>query len=205
MGRIRPQNTSDQYDQETATAVSRIQSETGLLLDGMAGKQVRMVMQSWSGGAEVPRLSTKNPGQVAGASAPPAVSAPAPAETPQPEAAPAPSAQQAPETAPLPDWPVAQPAPQPVEPVTPEPPATAEPTQSPAATEAPPAAPEPETNTAPEDASTEAPTNASDATVVQVENLPEPVEGAFVPELDDSRKETTPPLNGSAPLVPAGD
>lgn len=209
LGRIRPQNSSDQYDQETATAVSRIQSETGLLLDGMAGKQVRMVMQSWSGGAEVPRLSTKNPGQMAGAGPPPVVSAPAPVETPQPVAAPAPAAQQAPETAPLPDWPVAQPTPQPAEPATPEAPPAVDPAPetapAPAAIETAPAAPEAGSETAPGDASTETPVATTDATVVQVENLPEPIEGAFVPEVDDSRKETTPPLNGSAPLVPAGD
>lgn len=206
LGRIRPQNTSDQYDQETATAVSRIQSETGLLLDGMAGKQVRMVMQSWSGGAEVPRLSPKNPGQVAALSAPPA---PSSTDIVQPPAEPKPAAPQDSETAPLPDWPVAQPTLQAAEPSAPEASPAVDPAPEaappPAATETAPAAPGAGPEAAPGAASTETPAVTTDAALVQVENLPEPVEGAFVPEVDDSRKETTPPLNGSAPLVPAGD
>jgi hypothetical protein len=49
----------------------------------------------------------------------------------------------------------------------------------------------------------ETPAQQDPAALVQVQELSEPVEGSFVPEVDDARKETTPPMNGSAPLVPA--
>lgn len=54
--RLPEANTSDEYDPETAAAVSRLQSETGLLVDGLAGKQVRMVLTSWLPETATPAL-----------------------------------------------------------------------------------------------------------------------------------------------------
>jgi peptidoglycan hydrolase-like protein with peptidoglycan-binding domain len=44
------------YDEETSRAVARLQAETGLFVDGVAGKQVRMVLSSWMGADSVPSL-----------------------------------------------------------------------------------------------------------------------------------------------------
>jgi peptidoglycan hydrolase-like protein with peptidoglycan-binding domain len=59
LGRIAPGNTDSRYDEETATAVSQIQSETGLWLDGKAGKQVRMVLMSWLTDVNTPTLGKR--------------------------------------------------------------------------------------------------------------------------------------------------
>ncbi len=45
--RLPESNTNNRYDGLTATAVSKIQAETGLLVDGIAGRQVRMILSSW--------------------------------------------------------------------------------------------------------------------------------------------------------------
>jgi len=44
------------YDEETTRAVARLQAETGLYVDGIAGKQVRMVLTSWAGSESTPSL-----------------------------------------------------------------------------------------------------------------------------------------------------
>jgi len=44
------------YDEETTRAVARLQAETGLYVDGIAGKQVRMVLTSWVGSESTPSL-----------------------------------------------------------------------------------------------------------------------------------------------------
>ncbi|HOJ33696.1 MAG TPA: AAA family ATPase [Candidatus Hydrogenedentes bacterium] len=44
------------YDDQTAAAVSAIQAETGLKQDGIAGRQVRMVLSSWLGESGFPNL-----------------------------------------------------------------------------------------------------------------------------------------------------
>ena len=49
-------NTSDRYDSQTAAAVSKLQANTGLLVDGIAGKQVRMVLASWLNEEDMPSL-----------------------------------------------------------------------------------------------------------------------------------------------------
>lgn len=59
LGRISAGNTDSRYDEETATAVSQIQSETGLWLDGKAGKQVRMVLMSWLSEVNTPTLGKR--------------------------------------------------------------------------------------------------------------------------------------------------
>lgn len=56
LGRLDLANKSDLYDQEAAQAVSRIQAETGLVIDGIAGRQVRMVMSAWAPAAGTPLL-----------------------------------------------------------------------------------------------------------------------------------------------------
>ncbi len=55
-GRLSPENTTAAYDAETAAAVSRLQADTGLLVDGRAGKQVRMVLTSWLPETPTPAL-----------------------------------------------------------------------------------------------------------------------------------------------------
>lgn len=59
LNRLRPENTGDTYDVETASAVARIQAETSLDVDGIAGKQFRMVLSSWIKEAGVPSLTGK--------------------------------------------------------------------------------------------------------------------------------------------------
>ena len=44
------------YDEETTRAVARLQAETGLYVDGIAGKQVRMILSSWMATDSVPSL-----------------------------------------------------------------------------------------------------------------------------------------------------
>jgi len=53
---------SGHYDEATATAVAKIQAETGLRIDGMAGKEVRMVLCSWwLSGIATPSLRPTSP------------------------------------------------------------------------------------------------------------------------------------------------
>lgn len=56
VGRMDGNISSPTYDTATASAVSRVQAETGLLVDGIAGRQVRMVLSSWTGDDNVPSL-----------------------------------------------------------------------------------------------------------------------------------------------------
>lgn len=87
--RLPEANTTNQYDLETAAAVSRLQSETGLLVDGLAGKQVRMVLTSWLPEMATPALKPLDvpmpPPNIDVAAAAPAPEAPAP-EQASPEA-----------------------------------------------------------------------------------------------------------------------
>jgi len=61
LDRLRADNTSELYDVETASAVSRVQAETSLEVDGIAGKQVRMVLSSWLREAGTPSLTSPRP------------------------------------------------------------------------------------------------------------------------------------------------
>jgi len=237
LGRIASTNTTDDFDVETATAVSQIQSESGLVLDSIAGEQVRMVVGSWLEGSDFPRLDPDYAATRGGAAVAAAAPAPAPAtETtatvqrspiepvgnapaskkaaPKPEpvedenslptSIPAPIAAKKPETA------VAaatKPEPEPEPAPAPAPAPQPEPAPAPAEEQAPPSA---DAQVAGEAAASAASSPVQDSTapdgdpgVVKVQNLPDPVEGAFVPDTNDARKETTPPVNGSAPLVPA--
>lgn len=69
LSRLPEDNTSDTYDVETASAVSRIQAETSLEVDGIAGPQVRMVLSSWLKEGETPGLrgntAAEHPARVA--------------------------------------------------------------------------------------------------------------------------------------------
>ena len=58
MGRIANGGDSDRYDGDLSKAVARIQAETSLDVDGIAGKQVRMVIQSWLKPDGTPGLGT---------------------------------------------------------------------------------------------------------------------------------------------------
>ncbi|OQC04697.1 MAG: putative peptidoglycan binding domain protein [Candidatus Hydrogenedentes bacterium ADurb.Bin101] len=61
--RLNPGNTTDIYDQETQEAVQALQNEAGLKADGIAGRQMRLVLSSWESGAPVlhPRAVPASP------------------------------------------------------------------------------------------------------------------------------------------------
>jgi len=220
LGRLRANNNSDEYDNETATAVSRVQSETGLLLDGMAGRQVRMVLTSWvpsfgapnlsDGSVQVPTEEGLSTAAVVLDAKSPQRAEASPAPAPKPDAA-------APEPAPEPVVEAVaspQPAPEPVvEPVAAPDPAPEPAPEAPTEIDAAPA-PEPvpaEENplpsaTPPAEAPVAAEGEAATAPeMVRVQELEEPFPGeaGFESVESDERKEITPPLDGNSPLVPA--
>ncbi|MCF6284614.1 MAG: peptidoglycan-binding protein, partial [Candidatus Hydrogenedentes bacterium] len=59
LGRIPSTGNKDRYDGAVSKAVARIQAETSLDVDGIAGKQVRMVLQSWSKTTGTPFLGSQ--------------------------------------------------------------------------------------------------------------------------------------------------
>lgn len=152
LNRLRPENTSTAYDVETASAIARLQSETSLDVDGIAGKQVRMVLASWLKEEGTPSLTGKTPPAPA---QPEATIAQATPPVPAPEVKPAPKeeAKTAPQPEPKPKEEV-KPAPQPKsepkeeaksapqpEPAPEAPAPTPEPTPAPVQTEEPTPAP----------------------------------------------------------------
>jgi general secretion pathway protein A len=182
LGRLPESNRSDAYDAATAAAISTLQSETGLLLDGMTGPQVRMVLSAWfpesttpvlqrpeASTLDTPQAHANNTGDAA---APKSANPPPP--TPAANSQPAPEApgKEAADTTPLPVF-----APM----ATPEAP--------PADTAAPP---------------------VPDAHVeqVRVQELPKPAQEnaatGYVPAApaSESTSSVTDPVIGSAPLVP---
>ncbi len=170
------------YDEATATAVAKIQAETGLSVDGMAGKSLRMVLCSWwLSGITTPALRPVSPFSIQHLTL---QGTPEPAQ----QALEAPAAEQASENA------------EPTEPAESEAP-TAEETEAAAGDEpSKPAERELETQPAPgelQPASTdpqpeELPANER----VRVEELP-PLE-------TEGSKEVTPPAVATSPLVPRG-
>ncbi len=62
IGRIPASEVNDRYDSRTASVVARLQAETGLLVDGISGKQVRMVLSSLLDEHETPSLSGRESG-----------------------------------------------------------------------------------------------------------------------------------------------
>ena len=214
--RLGPDNTSAQYDAATASAVSKIQGETGLILDGRAGKQVRMVLSSWLAEPGTPSLKS---GAVKAAPALAAAAAPSIAEavaatraetpaTPLPEG-------EAPEALPRPAVPVSGPvtaeADTPPEGEAPEAlPRPAVPVSGPVTAEAdtpseagivplPLGAVLPEEMALDEATATEGPPPV----MVEVQELPEPFPEEQLPPAETGPlKERTPPALGSTPLVP---
>ena len=94
--RLRRENASKVYDLETATAIKRIQAETSLEVDGIAGRQVRMVLGSWLKAPGTPGLANPTPVSAAEALArqvPPKTPAPAAKKALEPSAAPEPPAE----------------------------------------------------------------------------------------------------------------
>lgn len=179
LGRLKTGNTSDRYGMDTARAVARIQAETGMLVDGIAGRQVRMVLSGWQGDNANPVL---RPVEIDLAAAP----APEPASTPPERAAADETAEDSGESD-------AQEGPDAVE--------------APEESEAQPSAPEtgeaPASPSGDEVAETAAPGPPPEAeSLVQVEELPEPGGDAELPPVDSpALKERTPPAT-TAPLVP---
>jgi general secretion pathway protein A len=202
LNRITADNTGDTYDKKTATAVSRLQAETGLQVDGVAGRQVRMVLVSWLHEGDTPSLQGIKTAPAAPAPATavpeaPKPDKPSPVETPKPEEknadtpqekAPAktPAKTKTVKTTPAAKKTPPAPAPVPAETPAPTPPAPA-PAEGETPSTPPPAPPAPEAN----------------APAVQVQDLPQPEPQTGLPPANtDSLKESTPPAPGSPPLVP---
>ena len=103
IGRLDSGNTSAAYDQATFDAVFQLQAETGMLVDGVAGKQVRLVLSGMLPESGAPTL---DPARVAAAvpmSPEPEISPePETAAEPEPEPVPTPVAEPAPEFSPAP-------------------------------------------------------------------------------------------------------
>lgn len=176
LGRLSPENTNDRYDGPTASAVARLQAETGLTIDGIAGKQVRMVLSSWLPSPGTPTLRPAALATTAWTSLPPETLTPPLAQpartpvarTPAPVPPPPPpveeTTEQAPtDTSPAPD---VQPPPEPVIEETPLPEILPEPPEA--------LAPEPPG---------------------QPETAPEPPEAP-------AEQESDPPLTAFPPLAP---
>lgn len=201
LGRLPAENTSPVYDPETVAAISKLQEETGLAVDGVAGKQVRMVLASWMPEQPTPGLREMNVPVPEGA-APEAAAPAAPeaaAATPQPETAPAEATPPVPETPAVPEAAPGADAPEteapadvpvtpeetedsvmPVEDTQPEAPAEESPTPeaTPATPEAAPATPE-------------AAPAAAEASVPST----------MAPDAGDIEKPATEPVASNAPLI----
>jgi general secretion pathway protein A len=219
LGLIDSKNTQDNYDGETASAVTALQAETGLKMDGKAGRQVRMVLAAWSGANNSPSLRPRT-------GAVPAVDSPAKHE--DKPVAPGPPANSAPQT---PAAAVSEPAP--AEAAKSEPPAPGpEPSPATAGQEIPVSAPPeavksetPGTAAPPETAKPEAPApaetsekkeqsaarvsageyRAEGGAPLQVRELPPPTAMEPLPPAETVRPgESTEPVAGSSPLVPHG-
>lgn len=121
LNRLRPENMTDTFDVETASAVARIQAETSLDVDGIAGKQFRMVLSSWLKEDGAPSLTGKvapapaPPRQALAATEPPAAATETKSE-PKPEVKAEPKSESKPEPKPEP---VVVPAPAVTEPPVP--------------------------------------------------------------------------------------
>ena len=220
LGLISGKNSQDAYDTETASAVTAIQAETGLKMDGKAGRQVRMVLAAWSGAGNSPSLRPRN-----------ATATPAEAPAPSPEAVPAetkpatvemppvpsvatPPAE--PAVAPEPSTPSAAEVEKPAESGTPAPaPPSAVEAEKPAEAAVPAAAPQADSPAAPAPAeSTEKREQSASATSsaefraesgapLEVRELPAPTAMESLPPAESLRAgESTEPVAGSSPLVP---
>ncbi len=182
LGRITPDNTNDIFDKKTASAISRLQAETGLSVDGIAGKQVRMVITSWLGDKDTPSLTGKKPQlqTLAEVTPPAAAGKTEPAPKPAAPQKPAEPASAAPPKEKPADVPAEKPADTPAE------------NPQPSLTNTPEAAP--------------LPPNALEgmAPQVKVNDLPQPENppNTLPPANTDTLKESTPPAPGSPPLVP---
>ncbi len=216
LGLIGGGNTQDVYDNETVSAVTALQAETGLKMDGKVGKQVRMVLAAWSGANNSPSLRPRT-------AVVPAVALPAKLESKPvvPDAAPAAHA------APAPQAPAVvkeTPAPAPAPAAVPEPAKTETPTSAPevpdaaksepqapapATEEAKPAAPAPVEISEKKEQSAAATPNSeyrtAAGTPLEVRELPPPTAMEPLPPAETVRSgESTEPVAGSSPLVPHG-
>ncbi len=178
--RIAEDNTNDVYDKKAAAAISRLQAETGLMVDGIVGKQVRMVLASWLHEGDAPSLQGRK-------------AAPAPAATPPvPEEKVKEAPAEGKKTAKAPAPPVVKEA----KPPESAPQVLSVPAQSPVEEKKPVESPAPA-------ASEPAPAPAESGIKVQIQALPQPEAASSLPPADtESLKESTPPAPGSPPLVP---
>ena len=223
LGLINEKNTLDTYDSETASAVTAIQAETGLKMDGKAGRQVRMVLAAWSGAEDSPSLRPRSSSAapVPPSSSPAATTAPANLKDPVADQAPAPpvAPPAPPQAAPEPAAPAAAvekpaevaapvPAPdqaaetdKPAEPTPPAPEATApEATAAPAPPEP---AKEPEKREQSAAIMPAGEFRAESGAPLEVRELPAPTAMEPLPPAENERTgDSTEPVAGSSPLVP---
>ncbi len=214
LGLVDSKNTQDSYDSETASAVTALQAETGLKMDGKVGRQVRMVLTAWSGAENSPSLRPRSAAVSSGnASAghdeKPTASdkpSPAPASVEPPAAVP-----QTPAVAPEPTIP----APEAAKPMNPNPDSVPEaakpenplPSAAPETTKQESPAPAPaKTSEKKEQSAAAIPAGEYRAEVgapLQVRELPPPTAMEPLPPAETVRPgESTEPVAGSSPLVP---
>jgi peptidoglycan hydrolase-like protein with peptidoglycan-binding domain len=200
-----PGKITGHYEQDTANAIARIQAETGLKVDALAGTQVRMIFSAWLPKKGTPLLNPKL------AHTPPEDELPV---TPLQDPAPAPV-------------PATEPTPVVAPPPTPEPAAPPEPVAQPAAPEQQQEQPAPTEKIAPtpEQAPATNPAAYSDALdksmpvpaaekapvmwgleapSVKSEDIPAADVSSLPPASIDSSKEVTPSSVGSVPFLPRG-
>jgi len=213
LGLIGGTNTQDAYDNETASAVTALQAETGLKMDGKVGKQVRMVLASWTGAGNAPSLrprgtllpaddATPAPGVSAKQEEKPAVAAPAPEPVPAPAPDPAPAAPAAAPVAEAAKSEAPVPAAQP-EAAKPETPVAAPQPEAAKPEETPPPADSSEKKEQAAAAQPAGENRADTGTPLQVRELPPPTAMEPLPPADTVRPgESTEPVAGSSPLVP---
>ncbi len=173
------------YDQRTVRAVSKVQADTGIRIDGLAGRQVRMILFSWLADPSTPSLVPRK--SVARVLEAPVTGVPeledVPAAKPEEKTeAPPPAKEETPQ--------LEQAAPEPsVDTQTPPPeslPSTETPVQPVQESEPPAAAP------------------IADSAHLKVEELPPPPrDDVLSPPKNEPAKEVTPPAFESAPLVPS--
>jgi len=194
-------NTGDVYDSDTASAVAGVQAESGLKMDGKAGKQVRMVLMAWTAANGAPSLRPRAVTAEAAAAESTTTPAPAPATVSKRTDAPAKEATAFPiitpsSAPPVPEQTTAPETPAPQEPPTPESPAPPE-------TPAPAPEPVPAETPPPAAASDQDDRRAGGETLVEVKELPSPFQESLPPApLNAGEKTQTEPVAGSLILIP---
>jgi general secretion pathway protein A len=190
-----PEQPTGTYDEKTGRAVAKLQAETGIAIDGIAGKQVRMVLSSWAPDNSFPSLLPKRAGTVTPSLEAKKTTGDMPPALAQPSEAPKTANKNTEQPVPAPV------AGEPSGPEVPAPPASGQqpPTQpggSDNPTTSPPAGPAEKTGAVSE------PTQREPGKVTVEELTPPPRDDNLAPPKTEPPKEVTAPVIGSSPLVP---